>query len=456
MVGIGGSGMSGIAEVLHNLGYEVSGSDQGRTAVTDRLVSLGIRVAEGHRADLVRGAAVVVASTAIRETNVEVAEARRLAIPVIARAEMLAELMRMKYGVAVAGAHGKTTTTSLVAAVLAEGGLDPTVVVGGRLKAYGASALLGTGEFLVAEADESDGSFLRLNPSIAVITNIDREHLDHYTGGLPEIREAFIRFANKVPFYGAVVACVEDPGLRTILPHVERRIVSYGSEADADYKVLDIQSHDDLSLSFDIYERGFLLGRARLRMPGRHNALNATAAAAVGRELGVPVKNVLAALEGFQGVSRRFEVKGEAEGILVVDDYGHHPSEIRAVLSGARQHTDRRLVVLFQPHRFSRTRDLLEEFDSCFDEADLLFLAPIYAAGEDPIEGVNAERIAERIRARGKVECRMVGDLDEFPGAVRPELRKGDLVLTLGAGSIYRVGETLLAELALHGAGART
>jgi UDP-N-acetylmuramate--alanine ligase len=452
MVGIGGSGMSGIAEVLHNLGYEVSGSDQGRTPVTDRLVSLGIRVAEGHRADLVRGAAVVVASTAVRETNVEVAEARNLGIPVIARAEMLAELMRMKHGVAVAGAHGKTTTTSLVAAVLAEGGLDPTVVVGGRLKAFGASALLGAGDFLVAEADESDGSFLRLNPSIAVITNIDREHLDHYKGGLPEIQDAFTLFANKIPFYGAAVVCIEDPEVRKVLPRFERRVVTYGAETDAAYKVQDVRTHPDLSLSFDVYERGFLLGRARLRMPGRHNALNATAAVAVGRELGVSVKDVLAALEGFEGVSRRFEVKGEAEGILVVDDYGHHPSEIRAVLAAAREHTDRRLVVLFQPHRFSRTRDLLEEFGTCFDDADLLFLASIYPAGEDPIEGVTTDLIAERIRARGTVVCHTVGELDEFPAAVRPELKKGDMVLTLGAGSIHRAGETLLADLNLHGA----
>ncbi len=453
MIGIGGSGMSGIAEVLLNLNYEVSGSDLHRTPVTDHLVGLGARVAEGHRAELVRGAAVVVASTAVRDTNPEVAEARRLGIPVIARAEMLAELMRMKHGVAVAGAHGKTTTTSLVAAVLAGGGFDPTVVVGGRVRALGTSARLGTGEFLVAEADESDGSFLRLNPTLAVITNIDREHLDHWKGGIEEIQDAFVDFANKVPFYGADVVCLEDPRVREVFPRLERRVITYAAAEEADYRLADLRGHDDFSTSFDVLEKGFLLGRARLRMPGRHNALNALAAVAVGRELGMETRAIFEALEAFEGVSRRFEVKGEEAGVLVVDDYGHHPNEIRAVLRAAREHGGRRVVALFQPHRFTRTRDLGEEFAGCFADADLVFLTAIYAAGEDPIEGVSAEAVAEAVRSGGHRACRYVPGLEDLPEAVRGELRSGDVVITLGAGDIHKAGEALLSLLAAHGVG---
>jgi len=455
MVGIGGAGMSGIAEVLVNLGYEVSGSDLHRTPVTDRLVAQGVRIAQGHRAELVHGAGVVVTSTAVRTTNPEVAEARRLKIPVIARAEMLAELMRMKYGVAVAGAHGKTTTTSLVAAVLAEGGLAPTVVVGGRLRAIGSNAFLGTGQFLVAEADESDGSFLKLNPSIAVITNIDREHLDHWKGGLAEIEDAFVSFANKIPFFGVAVVCLDDPEVRRILPRLERRVTTYGTGDEADYRVQNVTAHDDFSLGFDVFERDFLLGRARVRMPGRHNALNALAAVVVGRELGLGPKPILAALEGFEGVSRRFEIKGEENGVLVVDDYGHHPNEIRAVLRAAKEHGGRRVVVLFQPHRYSRTRDLLDDFAGCFADADLVFVAPIYPAGEDPIPGVTAEAIVQVVQAAGHPDCRAVATFDAVPTTVRPHLAPGDLVLSLGAGNIVQAGETLLAELSRHGAGAR-
>jgi UDP-N-acetylmuramate--alanine ligase len=455
MVGIGGAGMSGIAEVLVNLGYEVSGSDMHRTSVTDRLVSLGVRIAEGHHGGLVHGAAVVVASTAVRASNPEVVEARKLKIPVIQRAEMLAELMRMKYGVAVAGAHGKTTTTSLVGAVLAEGGLDPTVVVGGKLRAIGTNAFLGAGQFLVAEADESDGSFLRLNPSIAVITNIDREHLDHWKGGLPEIEDAFVTFANKVPFYGLAVVCTDDPQVRAILPRLERRVVAYGSAPPAAYRVGDIRLHDDFSLTFDVFERDFLLGKARLRMPGRHNAQNALAAVAVGRELGVSPSAILGALDRFEGVSRRFEVKGEEEGVLIVDDYGHHPNEIAAVLRAAREHSRRRVVVLFQPHRFTRTRDLMSEFGGAFDDADLLFVAPIYPAGEDPIPGVSEESVIREVARRGKTECRVLADIDAAGTVVCPHLKSGDLVITLGAGSITRAGDVLLRELAEHGAGVK-
>jgi UDP-N-acetylmuramate--alanine ligase len=455
LVGIGGAGMSGIAEVLVNMGYEVSGSDLQRTAVTDRLVSLGIRIAEGHRAPLVHGASVVVTSTAVRETNPEVVEARRLKIPVIARAEMLAELMRMKYGIAVAGAHGKTTTTSLVASVLARGGLDPTVVVGGRLKAAGSNAFIGRGQFLVAEADESDGSFLQLNPSIAVVTSIDREHLDYWTGGLGQIEDAFVTFANRIPFYGVAILCGDDPVIQRILPRLVRRVVTYGNASPAAYRCQDVRAHEDFSVSFDVYEKDFLLGRARLRMPGRHNAHNALAAIAVGRELDLAAQPVLDALESFEGVARRFEVKGEQEGVLVVDDYGHHPNEIAAVLRAAKEHSPRRLVVLFQPHRYTRTRDLLPEFGPCFDEADLLAVLPIYAAGEDPIEGVSAEGIVEEIQRHGHPDCRMMPALQELPAAIRPHLRDGDLVLTLGAGDIHQAGEALLTEMAARGVGAR-
>jgi len=456
MVGIGGSGMNGIAEVLINMGYEVSGSDLARTPVTDHLVRLGARVAQGHREELVRGASVVVTSTAVRDTNPEVIEARRLKIPIIARAEMLAQLMRMKYGVAVAGSHGKTTTTSLVASVLGGGGFDPTVVVGGRLRAIGTSARLGTGQFLVAEADESDGSFLRLSPAIAVVTNIDREHLDHWTGGLPEIEDAFVTFINKVPFFGLAVLCAEDPVVRRVLPRIERRRVTYGVESPADYRVAQIRNEGDFTITFDVYEKEFLLGRARIRMPGRHNALNALAAVAVGRELDMKPKDILDALEGFEGVSRRFEIKGEEAGVLVVDDYGHHPTEIKAVLRAARDHARGRVVALFQPHRYTRTRDLLEEFSGCFGDADLVFVAPIYAAGEDPLEGSSAENIVREVTGQGHGGCRAVGVLEDLPAEVRPHLKSGDVVITLGAGNIFASGEKLLSELAEHGAGALT
>ena len=453
MVGIGGSGMSGIAEVLINLGYEVSGSDLSRTPVTDHLVRLGARVAAGHRAELVHGASVVVTSTAVRDTNPEVVEARRLKIPIIARAEMLAELMRMKYGVAVAGSHGKTTTTSLVASVLAEGGFDPTVVVGGRLRSFGTNARLGRGDFLVAEADESDGSFLRLSPSIAVVTNIDREHLDHWTGGLDQIRDAFVTFVNKVPFFGLAVLCSEDETVRGVLPRIERRHVTYGIAPPAEYRVAEIRTEPDFTTTFDVFEREFLLGRARIRMPGRHNALNALAAVVVGRELDMPARRILDALEAFEGVARRFEIKGEEAGVLVVDDYGHHPSEIRAVLQAAKEHSGRRVVALFQPHRYTRTRDLREEFGDCFDAADLVFVAPIYPAGEPPLEGVSAENIVEEVQRHGRPPCRFVAELDAMASEVRPHLQPGDVVITLGAGDIYQVGGRLLAELADHGVG---
>ena len=453
MIGIGGSGMCGIAEVLLNLGYAVSGSDLARSAVTDRLSSLGAMVAAGHRGEAVHGAGVVVVSTAVKDGNPEVVEARRLKIPVIGRAEMLAELMRMKYGIAVAGAHGKTTTTSMVASVLAGGGFDPTVVVGGRLKAVEANARLGSGSFLVAEADESDGSFLRLSPSIAVITNIDREHLDHWTGGLEQIKDAFVEFANKVPFYGLDVVCLEDPVVQQVLPRLERRVATYGYAGAADFQARDIRAHEDLSTSFDAFEGDRMLGRVRIRTPGRHNALNALAALVVGRELEMPGEAIARALESFDGVGRRFEVKGESAGILVVDDYGHHPTEIAAVLLAAKEYSGRRVVALFQPHRYTRTRDLLPEFGRCFYDADLLFVTDVFPAGETPIEGITGERICEEAARHGHRAARYVADLEELHHAVRPHLRAGDLVMTLGAGSIYKTGEALLTELETRGTG---
>jgi UDP-N-acetylmuramate--alanine ligase len=338
--------------------------------------------------------------------------------------------------------------------VLGEGGFDPTVVVGGRLRAIGTGARLGTGSFLVAEADESDGSFLRLTPTIAVITNIDREHLDHWRGGIEEIQAAFVEFANKVPFYGLNVVCVEDPRTAEIVPRLNRRVSTYGLGPAVDYRVADVRTHDDFSITFEVYERGFLLGRARLPVPGRHNALNAVAAVAVGRELEMKPAAILRALESFAGVARRFEVKGEEGGVLVVDDYGHHPSEIRAVLRAAREHSTRRRVVVFQPHRYTRTRDLLEDFAGAFTDADVLFIAPIYPAGERPLAGITAERLLEEVRRAGHPDCRLAPDLAEIPDTVRRTARSGDLVLTLGAGSVHKVGEALLRELSARGVGA--
>lgn len=450
LVGIGGTGMSGIAEVLLNQGYKVSGSDLAASPVTERLVGLGGTVSIGHAAEHVAGASVVVISSAVKPDNPEVVRARALGIPVIPRAEMLAELMRMKYGVAVAGAHGKTTTTSMVAAVLAAGGLDPTVVVGGRVRALGANARLGSGEFLVAEADESDGSFLKLSPSIAVITNIDAEHLDHYRGGLDEIRAAFVEFANKVPFYGVVVVCLDDPEVRTALPGITRRLRTYGLVAQADLVAANLAVRNEGGSPwsvFDVIERREPLGTIRLPAAGRHNVLNALAAVAVGRELEVPFEKIQAALAGFQGVARRFEFKGEARGVRVVDDYGHHPTEVAAVLSTIKEAYGARALVGFQPHRYTRTRDLAAAFGHCFHEADHLFLLPIYAAGEAPIEGVSAECILEAARNAGHKSVEMVPDLKQLVERIVAEARPGDIVVTLGAGDITRAGDEIVRRL---------
>jgi len=449
-VGVGGSGMSGIAEVLLNLGYVVSGSDQKRSPVTDRLAAQGARIAEGHAAANVEGAHVVVISTAVRPANPEVVEARRLGIPVIPRAEMLAELMRLKYGVAVAGSHGKTTTTSMVAMVLDKGGLDPTVVVGGRLGVLGSGARLGRGDFMVAEADESDRSFLKLSPTVAIVTNIDREHLDTYKD-LADVQEAFLGFLNKVPFYGAGVVCLDDAPIQDILPRVERRVVTYGLSPQARVSARDVR----LKPSGSAYlasagER--TLGEIELAVPGAHNVLNSLAAVAVGLELAVPFESIRQGLAAFTGVDRRFQVRGEAGGVLVVDDYGHHPTEIRATLETLRGRAgSRRTVVLFQPHRYTRTQHLWDDFCRAFHLADLLLLVDIYPAGEEAVAGITSEALAEAIARRGHRQVLYVGDLKAATERLAREVKEGDVVLTLGAGSVWTAGDELLKRRAAGG-----
>jgi UDP-N-acetylmuramate--alanine ligase len=442
-VGIGGSGMSGIAEVLLNLGYTVTGSDLRRSAVTDRLAAMGARVALGHDAAHLKGAHVVVTSTAVRNDNPEVLEARRAGVPVIPRAEMLAELMRLKYGVVVAGSHGKTTTTSMVALVLDRGGLDPTVVLGGRLGVLGSGARLGKGDFMVAEADESDRSFLKLSPTVAVVTNIDREHLDVYRD-LPDLQEAFIGFVNKVPFYGVAVLCLDDGPVQDILPRVERRVLTYGLSPQAHVSARELKVGPEGS-AYTATLGGQALGPIHLAVPGAHNAQNSLAAVAVGSDLGVPFEKVRAALEGFTGVDRRFQVRGEAGGITVVDDYGHHPTEIRATLETLRLRAgSRRTLVLFQPHRFTRTQALWDDFCRAFHLADALLLTDVYGAGEEEIPGVTAEALAQAITERGHRHAAYAGDLKAATERLAAEARAGDVVLTLGAGSVWSAGEELL------------
>ena len=442
-VGIGGSGMSGIAEVLLNLGYTVSGSDLKRTSVTDRLAKLGAKVGTGHEAVHVQGAHVVVTSTAVRSDNPEVVEARRLGVPVIPRAEMLAELMRLKYGVAVAGSHGKTTTTSMVALVLDKGGLDPTVVVGGRLGVLGSGARLGKGDFMVAEADESDRSFLKLDPTVAVVTNIDREHMDTYRD-LADVQEAFLGFVNKVPFYGAAVLCLDDPPVQDLLPRVERRVVTYGLSPQAHVSARELVVGPTGSI-YTATLGGEPLGEVRLGVPGTHNAVNSLAAVAVGQDLGVDFAAIKAGLEAFTGVDRRFQVRGEAGGVLVVDDYGHHPTEVRVTLEALRTRAGgRRTVVLFQPHRYTRTQALWDEFCRAFHQADVLLVTDVYAAGEEPIEGATAEALARAISERGHRHAAYAGDLKAATERLAETVEAGDVVLTLGAGSVWTAGEELL------------
>ena len=449
-VGIGGIGMSGIAEVLLNLGYQISGSDLRHSAVTQRLVALGAVIFEGHAAANIAGADVLVTSSAISVDNPEVAEARRLHVPVIQRAEMLAELMRLKYGIAVAGMHGKTTTTSMVAAVLAAGGLDPTVVVGGRVDAMGSNARLGKSQYLVAEADESDRSFLKLSPILSVVTNIDREHMDCYRD-MRDVRRTFLEFMERVPFYGMVVACNDDAVLQRLLPRVHRRVTTYGTSPGSDFLInmgasQGAGEHSPL-IRFQVTYKDKDLGEFTLHVPGKHNVLNATAAIAVGVALDIPAEQIRSGLDSFRGVDRRFQLKGKAAGVTVIDDYGHHPTEIRATLAAARQCGFRRVHVIFQPHRFTRTRDLMDEFAAAFADADTLCVLDIYPASEKPIEGITAEALAARISGAGKRAVAYAASFSDAVASVAGLAQPGDMVLTLGAGSVSQLGPMLLKEL---------
>jgi UDP-N-acetylmuramate--alanine ligase len=448
-IGIGGIGMSGIAELLANLGYVVSGSDEKRSAVTERLAAMGIRVAYGHDAGNLGDADVAVVSTAVRPTNVEVREAARRQIPVIPRAEMLAELMRLRFSIAVAGSHGKTTTTSMIALVLERAGLDPTAVIGGRLSAFGSNARLGRGELMVAEADESDRSFLKLFPTMAVMTNIDHEHLENY-GGFDDLQQAFVDFANKVPFYGGVVACVDDPNLAAVLPRVTRRVTTYGLDAPADISATGVVL-GPLDVRASVARRAAdggtrTLGPLVLSVPGRHNLQNGLAAVAVGLELGLAFETVAAGLAEFRGVERRFDVRGEPNGILIVDDYGHHPTEIAAVLAAARS-LRRRIVVAFQPHRYTRTAAQLHAFGPALAAADHIVLTDIYGAGEDPIEGVTIDALADAVRHDSGKPVEVARRLDDVAPLLARLVRPGDVVLTLGAGSIGSVAAQLVEVL---------
>jgi UDP-N-acetylmuramate--alanine ligase len=450
-VGIGGIGMSGIAEVLHNLGYEVTGSDLKESETTKKLRDLGVKVYIGHKPENVDDAHVLVISSAVSADNPEVMEAGTRSIPVIPRAEMLAELARLKYGVLVAGAHGKTTTTSLISTVFAHGGLDPTVVIGGRLKATGSNARLGQGDFLVAEADESDGSFLKLSPTIAVVTNIDREHMDFFRT-IEALKEAFLSFIDKVPFYGAAIVCIENEYIRELLPSVHRRYITYGLTGEAQLYAENIRK-GFMSVRFEAVYKGRNIGVFELPAPGIHNVLNCLAAIGVALILKMDITIVRDALKGFSGIQRRLEFKGEADGIKVFDDYGHHPSEVKATLRAvkeslqvSRQETAK-LIVLFQPHRYTRTKDLLDEFSVSFRDADLLVVLDIYPAGELPIEGVTSENLVEKIREAGLNDVIYEKDKEVVASLIISNAKKGDIVLTLGAGNVWKIGEEIVNKL---------
>jgi UDP-N-acetylmuramate--alanine ligase len=443
-VGIGGAGMSGLAEILQASGYAVSGSDLRESATTRRLAALGVRVSIGHDAGAVTGADVVVYSSAVRPANPELVAALAAHLPVIPRAEMLAELMRMKHGVAISGAHGKTTTTSLIGEVLAAGGLDPTTIVGGRVQSLGANSRLGTGDVLVAEADESDGSFLRLIPTVVVITNIDREHLDHW-GSFEALQDGFRDFANRVPFHGAAVVCLDDPHVQGLLPQLTRRVWTYGLSAQADVSAAGLEAQG-LAMRFRAALRGAPLGDVRLAIPGAHNVANALAAIAVGLEFEVPFAQIREGLEGFRGVARRFEVVGERDGVTVVDDYGHHPTEIRATLLAARQGLGRRLLVAFQPHRYTRTRDCFDELARAFHDADRLLLTEVYAAGEDKLPGISGARLAEAVRECGHRAVDYVPESRAVVPLLREIAQPGDVLIFLGAGDIGRLAREYLGQ----------
>lgn len=447
-IGVGGIGMSGLAEILRTLEFDVSGSDLRKGETTSRLERLGVRIDVGHRAENIPGADVVVYSSAIQDDNPEVVEARRLGIPVIPRAEMLAELMRVKYGVAIAGSHGKTTTTSLVATILGAAGFDPTVVVGGRMHVWGTNARLGAGDLLVAEADESDGSFLRLTPTIAAITNIDPEHLDYY-GTHEAVKEAFVQFAQKVPFYGLAVLCLDHPSVQELLPRIGRRHVTYGMSPQADYSARSVGFHK-LRTSFVVHKDGQPLGEFVVQMPGQHNVLNCLAAIAIADELEVPLDVIQGALSTFRGVARRFTIVAETDGVALVDDYGHHPAEVLATLAAARKAFDGRVIVAFQPHRYTRTHHLFDEFTRAFNQADRLFLLDIYPAGESPIAGVTSERLAQAVREHGHHAVTHVADRSELPKMLAAEAKPGDVVIALGAGDVNRVLSDVDKLLALR------
>jgi len=439
--------MSGIAELLLNLGYSVSGSDLKQSDITRRLQSLGGKVYQGHNGTWVGNADVVVISSAVKDNNPEVVAAREAFIPVIPRAEMLAELMRLKkYGIAVAGSHGKTSTTSLVGWLLAEAGFDPTVVIGGKVNSLGTNAKLGEGEFLVAEADESDGSFLQLSPVIEVVTNIDLEHLDYYRD-IDEIKEVFLQFINKIPFYGAAVLCLDDDNIASLLPRIKKRVITYGLVTQADISGRQLRA-DGLTTSFEVCRGAEVLGEIMINSPGRHNVLNSLAAVAVGLELEIPFAKISAALTTFTGVQRRLQIKGEVRGITVIDDYGHHPTEIKATLAAIRSAwPSRRLLAMFQPHRYTRTQGLFKEFCTAFHDADILILTEIYPASETPIEGVTAENLLIGIKEHGQRQVYLAAGVDDLAGLAQPMLEEGDIVLTLGAGDILRAGEQLLSAL---------
>jgi UDP-N-acetylmuramate--alanine ligase len=444
-VGIGGIGMSGIAELLINLGYTVSGSDLKLSEITKRLETLGGTIYQGHTGTNVQDADVVVTSSAVKQDNAEVLAAEQIATPVIPRAEMLAELMRLKYSVAIAGAHGKTSTTSIVSAVLAEGGLDPTVVIGGQLKSIGSNARLGQGDFIVAEADESDGSFLKMSPAIAVVTNIDREHLDYYPD-LEAIKAAFLRFIQKVPFYGLGVICLDNEHIQELIPAIKKRFITYGMNSQADVQARNIR-FEGLKSRFEAYFQGQALGEICLNLAGHHNIANAMAGIAVGLELDVPFTVIKSALENAEGVQRRLEIKGEQKGVTVVDDYGHHPTEIKATLQALNDAwPDRRKVVVFQPHRYTRTLALFDDFTRSFYQSDVLLVVPIYSAGEQIIQGVNGHDLCEGIMAHGHREVFCMESLDNSVQHLRQHLRAGDVLLTLGAGDVWTVGERVLKE----------
>jgi UDP-N-acetylmuramate--alanine ligase len=445
-IGIGGIGMSGIAEILLTMGYAVSGSDLRGSATTERLAGLGAVIYQGHAAGNAAASDVVVTSSAVAKDNPEVVEARARKIPVIQRAEMLAELMRLKYGIAIAGMHGKTTTTSMVAAVLAGGELDPTVVVGGRVDALGSNARLGRSQYLVAEADESDRSFLLLSPILAVVTNLDREHMDSYAD-MADVENCFVEFMDKVPFYGAVTACVDDERLRGILARVRRRVYTYGVSAEADFRLRLLAAAEGSHARFEVNARGLVLGPFELHVPGRHNVLNATAAVAIGVQLGLTPEKIAAGLATFRGVDRRFQVRGVERGVTVIDDYGHHPTEIRATLQAARECGYGRVLVLFQPHRYTRTRDLMEDFAGAFGDADAVQVLDIYAASEQPIEGITGETLAAAIQARNGGRVTYAASMAEAVERLVEDARPGEMILTLGAGSVSQAGPMLLEAL---------